>query len=158
MVFQAISPSLFAPFSDARGRRPVLLFTYILYTFASPGLALNKRSYAVLLVLRSLQSLGASAVLSISYGVVADICVHSERGRLIGPIIAVSNLGVCIGPVIGVWIELGSGGFQWIFWALVIFGALMTLSIGLVLPETARVLVSNGNVKVKGLHATWLSI
>ena len=41
---------------------------------ASLGLALNESSYAALIVLRALQSLRASAVLSVSYGTVADIC------------------------------------------------------------------------------------
>jgi MFS family permease len=53
VVLQAISPSLFAPYADVHGRRPVFLLTYCLYTLASLGLAINDtNSYAGLLVLR----------------------------------------------------------------------------------------------------------
>ncbi|KFZ22758.1 hypothetical protein V502_02760 [Pseudogymnoascus sp. VKM F-4520 (FW-2644)] len=65
VIFQAISPSLFAPYADAHGRRPIFFITYCLFTLASLGLALNgTKSYAGLLVLRPPQILGAFAVLS----------------------------------------------------------------------------------------------
>ena len=54
MVFQALSPLLFATASSHFGRRPIYLLTYALYTVASLGLALNKHSYAALLILRAL--------------------------------------------------------------------------------------------------------
>lgn len=38
-----------------------------------------------LLLLRILQSLGASAIVAIGYGVVADIATSAERGALLGP-------------------------------------------------------------------------
>ncbi|OBT73583.1 hypothetical protein VF21_07668 [Pseudogymnoascus sp. 05NY08] len=102
VIVQAISPSLFAPYADVHGRRPVFFITYCLFTLASLGLALNgTKSYSGLLVLRALQSLGASAVLSHSYGVVADVAKPSERGKMRGPIGAIGNLGVCIGPIVG---------------------------------------------------------
>lgn len=65
VIFQAISPSLFAPYADAHGRRPVFFITYCLFTLASLGLALNgTKSYAGLLVLRAPQRLCAFAVIS----------------------------------------------------------------------------------------------
>ncbi|KFZ01817.1 hypothetical protein V500_00600 [Pseudogymnoascus sp. VKM F-4518 (FW-2643)] len=91
VIFKAISPSLFAPYADAHGRRPVFFITYCLFTLASLGLALN----------------GASAVLSLSYGVVADVATPSERGKMLGPIGAIGNFGVCIGPIVGGSIAFG---------------------------------------------------
>ncbi|KAL8811068.1 MAG: hypothetical protein Q9200_002096 [Gallowayella weberi] len=101
IVFQALSPLLFATASNTFGRRPIYLVIFSLYTLASLGLVLNRTSYAGLLVLRALQSLGASAVLAIAYGVVADLCVPSERGAMQGPAMGAANLAVCIGPVVG---------------------------------------------------------
>ncbi|KAL8702140.1 MAG: hypothetical protein Q9224_000144 [Gallowayella concinna] len=112
IVFQALSPLLFATASDTFGRRPIYLVTFSLYTLASLGLVLNRSSYAGLLVLRALQSLGASAVLAIAYGVVADLCVPSERGAMQGLVMGAANLAVCIGPVVGGWIALGSGSYE----------------------------------------------
>lgn len=159
VVFQAISPSIFAPYADLHGRRPVLLLTYCLYTVASLGLALNDtKSYAGLLVLRGLQSLGASAGLSLTYGVVSDLCRPAERGTMVGPILAMGSLGVCVGPVVGGWIAFGSGGVVWVFWALAFFGATVTVAIALVFPETGRNIVGNGSIPATGWHRSWWTI
>lgn len=148
---------MFATASDTIGRRPILLTTYALYTIASLGLALNKHSYAALLVLRAMQSLGASAVMAIAYGVIADVCPPAERGAMQGFAIGGANLATCLGPVVGGWIALGSGGFEWVFWALVIFGAGVLLLVGMALPETGRNVVGNGSVETRGWRQTWWS-
>ena len=149
IIFQALSPAIFGPFSDSIGRRLVFLFTLALYTLGNLGLALNKSSYAALLVLRAIQSLGASSALAVSYGVVADICVPSERGRMLGPVSMALNLGACVGPVIGGSVAWTSGSYEWVFWSLVIVGVMLWLSVGFFLPETARVLVGNGSPDTK---------
>ena len=144
IIFQALSPAVFGSLSDSVGRRLVFLVTLALYAFGNLGLALNKSSYTALLVLRALQSLGASAALALSYGVVADICIASERGRMLGPVSMALNLGACVGPVIGGSVAWSSGSYEWVFWSLVIVGVVLWLGVGLFLPETARVLVGNG--------------
>ena len=144
IIFQALSPAIFGPLSDSIGRRMVFLITLALYAVGNLGLALNKSSYAALLGLRSLQSLGASAALAVSYGVVADICVPSERGRMLGPVSMALNLGACVGPLIGGSVAWTSGSYEWVFWSLLIVGVVLWLGVGLFLPETARVLVGNG--------------
>ena len=158
IVFQAISPLLFATASDSLGRRPIYLMTYALYTAASLGLALNRHSYAALLILRALQSLGASAVLAIAFGVAADLSPPAERGSILGPTQAAANLAVCLGPVIGGWVALGSGGFEWVFWALVIFGGTVLCIVAFALPETARNVVGNGGKDAIGWDKTVWSI
>lgn len=94
-----------------------------------------------------MQSLGASAVLAITFGVVADVYPPAERGAVLGLAQGAANLAVCLGPVVGGWIALRSGGFEWVFWALVIFGATVLTIVGIALPETARDVVGNGNLE-----------
>jgi MFS family permease len=158
IIFQAISPFLFATLSDTLGRRPIYLLTFTLYTLASLGLALNKDSYAGLLVLRALQSLGASAIAALVYGIVADVCVPAERGRMLGWVLAAGNVGPNIGPVMGGWIAMGSGGFRWVFWLFAIYGGLSVLILGFFLIETARNVVGNGSVRPHGWWRTWWSL
>ncbi|PGH07229.1 hypothetical protein AJ79_06333 [Helicocarpus griseus UAMH5409] len=74
--------------------------------------------------------------MSLAYGVAADISPHSERGRILGPMLAATNLGPCFGPVIGGGAILASGDAQWCFWVLLIFGDLSLMLIGWTLPET----------------------
>lgn len=45
-----------------------------------------------------------------------------------GPALGAANLAVCIGPVIGGWVALGSGSYEWVFWCLVMYGVLVFLS------------------------------
>ena len=158
IMFQDISPLLFATASDHFGRPPIYLTTYSLYTVASLGLALNKHSYAALLVLKALQSLGASAVLAVAFDVAADVCPPAERGATLGPTQGVANLAVCLGPVIGGPGPQRSGSFTWVFWALVIFGGSILSLVGLALPETAGNVVGNGSVKPTGWGKTWWSL
>jgi MFS family permease len=157
LIVQAISPAIFATLSDSLGRRPIYLITFTLYTIASLGLALNEDSYGILLILRAVQSLGASAVLSVAYGVVADVCVPAERGGMLGPMMALTNLGPCIGPVIGGWIALWTGGFKGVFWFLLIYAAAVLVTLGCFFPETSRNVVGNGSFRVDSWRRTWWS-
>jgi multidrug resistance protein len=145
IIFQALSPAIFGPLSETLGRRPVYLLTISLYVIGNLGLAVNKHSYSVLIALRALQSLGASAAFAVSYGVVADVCVPSERGRMLGPVSMGLNLGACVGPAVGGWVAYTSGSYEWVFWVLVIVGAILLLGVGALLPETARSVVGNGS-------------
>ncbi|KAK5197112.1 hypothetical protein LTR99_000530 [Exophiala xenobiotica] len=160
IVFQAISPAIFGPLSDSMGRRSACLQTLSLYVAANLGLALNKNHYGALVGLRAIQSLGASAAYAISFGVVADVCVSSERGRMPGPVSMALNLGACVGPVVGGWVAFSSGSFEWIFWALVITGGLLLILVGTFLPETARPLVGNGDGRaaLPWWNWTWLKL
>ena len=158
VIFQALSPAVFATLSDTIGRRPIYLITFGLYTAASLGLALNKSSYPILLVLRALQSIGASAVTAIAYGVVAGLCVPAERGRMLGPVMGAANVAVCVGPIIGGLVVSRSGSYEWVFWFLTLFGGVAFLSVGFALLETGRNVVGNGSKAAKGWNRTWWSV
>lgn len=66
-----------------------------------------------------------------------------------------TNLGPCIGPVIGGGAALASGDPRWCFRALLIFGASALLLIGWTMPETRRSIVGNGAVPARGIWRTW---
>jgi MFS family permease len=157
MVIQGIAPSFWTPLSDSFGRRPVYLATFTVYTIACLGLSVVDKNYPALLLLRGLQSIGGSAVLSLSYAVVADVTVHAERGRFLAPMLTAMNLGPCIGPVLGGGALQASGDPRWCFRTLLVFGASGLVLIGSSMPETGRSVVGNGAVPAKGLWRTWLS-
>ena len=156
-IFQALSPAFFASLADTYGRRPTLLGLITLYGCASLGLALNRSSYGALLALRALQSIGGSATVPIVYGIVADVAMSSERGKMLGPIQSTCNAICAISPVVGGAIALGSGGFVWVFLALLIIAALLLVSVGFTLPETLRIVVGNGSIPALGIWRTWAS-
>lgn len=157
LVLQAVAPALFGDLADAVGRRPAFLGMFSLYTAANLGLALQ-HSFPALLTLRMVQSLGASATVAVSYGLVADIVTAAERGGVIGASMVATNLGPVLGPLIGGAILNGSGSWQWIFWFLLLCGAAMLLSMLLFLPETARRIVGNGSIRPHGWRRPLLSV
>ncbi|KAH8848314.1 hypothetical protein MCOR27_003567 [Pyricularia oryzae] len=74
LVVAGIVPAFMGDFADQSDRRPAYMLMVTLVFCANIGLALQK-SYPALLVLRMLQSAGASG----SYGIIADITTTAER-------------------------------------------------------------------------------
>lgn len=56
-----------------------------------------------------------------------------------------------MGPVIGGWVAFTSGSYEWVFWALVIVGAILLAGVAILLPETARSVVGSGAGRREGV-------
>ncbi|KAI8148834.1 major facilitator superfamily domain-containing protein [Fennellomyces sp. T-0311] len=143
MIWQALSPSFWSSLADTRGRRPVYIATLFIYILACVGLALVT-NYTLLLVFRMLQAFGASSVIAIGAGTIADVTHPAERGGYIGWYSLGWNLGPVIGPAVGGVVSQYMG-WRWIFWFLAIFGGAHWVLLGCCLPETLRSLVGNGS-------------
>lgn len=154
-VCQAISPPLFASLADCYGRRPILLLLIGIYACASLGLALNRSSYGLLLGMRAVQSLGGSATPAIAYGIVADVAVVSERGRMLGPMLSFCNGISAVGPVVGGAVAQSTGAHVWVFVALLAVAVVCFVLTGFTLPETARAIVGDGSGPARGLSKVW---
>lgn len=154
-VCQGVTPPVFASLADCFGRRPLLLCLVALYTCASLGLALNPDSYSVLLGLRALQSVGGSATPAIAYGIVADVAVVSERGRMLGPMLSFCNGISAVGPIIGGAVAQKTGAYKWVFLSLCIVGVVCLVLVGFTLPETARAVVGDGSGESPILSRLW---
>lgn len=109
------------------------------------------------MVLRALQSIGGSATPAIAYGIVADMAVVSQRGKMLGPMLATCNAISAVGPVIGGAVALSTTGYTWVFLALLIISVICLLLAGFTLPETARNVVGNGTKPTRGVWKTWWS-
>ncbi|KAF7732574.1 hypothetical protein EC973_003321 [Apophysomyces ossiformis] len=129
--------------ADTRGRRPVYLYTLLIYILACIALAMTS-NYAMLLALRMLQAFGASSVIAIGAGTIADITHPSERGGYLGWYSLGWNLGPVVGPAIGGLLSQYLG-WRWIFWILAILAGVHWFVLAFFLPETLRSLVGNGS-------------
>ncbi|KAL1865692.1 hypothetical protein Daus18300_007068 [Diaporthe australafricana] len=149
VVVQAVMPAFFAPAADAHGRRFISIITYMVFTVASLGLAINdisgNRSYVALILLRAISALGVSACASITYGVVSDVCIPAQRGTMVGPAISAANVGTVLGPVVGGLVAWRTGSGAWVFFTLAIFGVTSLILMIFLLPETARSVVGDGS-------------
>lgn len=143
MIFQGLSPSLWAPLSDTYGRRPVLLCTFLVFLVANLGLSFAN-TYWLLLVLRMLQACGASSAIAIGAGCISDVSEQKERGSYMGYFQCGTLLGPSIGPVIGGFM---AQAWDWhaVFFFLSAFGGSYLLFLVLLLPESLRALVGRGD-------------
>lgn len=159
VVIQAVMPAFFAPAADAHGRRLISIVTYIIFTVASLGLAINdisgNKSYVALILLRAMSAPGVSACASITYGVVSDVCVPAQWGTMVGPAIRAANVGTVLGPVVGGLIAWRTGGGSWVFFTLAIFGATSLVLMIFLLPETARSVVGDGSEGLRLRKSGW---
>lgn len=94
----------------------------------------------------------------LAYAVVADFSPHSERGKILGPMLALTNLGPCIGPVISGWHHPTFWRCQVVFLGFGYLWVSSLLFIGWTLPETARAIVGNSAAYPQGIWRTWWSI
>ena len=114
MIVSGIAPSIFGDLADRLGRRPVTLLVLGIYFAANVGLALQN-SYPALLVLRCLQSAGASSTFALAYGILADISTPAERGSYVGIVMDFTNAAPSLGPVLG-GVLAQNLSWNWIFW------------------------------------------
>jgi multidrug resistance protein len=125
MIFQGLTPGLFAAVSDSVGRRPTYLVCFIVYIASNIGLALSN-TFWLLMLLRAIQATGNSATVALGAGVIADIAAPHERGGYLG-IFGVGPLaGPTLGPVIGGALAQNLG-WRSIFWFLAIFAGLFSV-------------------------------
>ena len=151
LVVAGLAPSILGDLADRLGRRPISIVVMVLYLGANVGLAIQNR-YVALLILRCLQSAGASSTIALAYGIISDISTPAERGSYMGILMGFTNAAPCVGPVLG-GIITEELSWHWIFWLLSIFSAAHLLGLLLFLPETSRKLVGNGNL----LPVYWMS-
>ena len=144
LVVAGIAPSVLGDLADRIGRRPISLIALIMYLSANLGLALQN-SYTALVVLRCLQSAGASSTIALAYGVIADISTPAERGTYMAILMGFTNAAPSIGPILG-GVLAQRLSWHWIFWLLSILGGTHLLALFIFLPETSRKLVGDGSV------------
>lgn len=145
MLCQGISPSLFSPFADKFGRRPVLLVCILGFVGSSIGLAVVN-NYTVLLILRCIQSSCISPSVPISSGVVGDFTTRANRGGFVLLSGAITFLGQAFGALIGS-ILIHIWNWRAIFWFLALAGTIVFIGVFILLPETKRSIVGNGTIK-----------
>ncbi|KAJ5813808.1 quinidine resistance protein 2 [Penicillium pulvis] len=133
-VFQGIAPLVTGNLSDRIGRRTVLIPSLIFYVATNFGLALQT-DFAMLIVLRSLQSICCSTISIVGTATTADVVAKTERGRYLAYTILGATVGPALGPLIGGTLSHFLG-WRSVFWFLVLFGTVVLSVTVLFLPET----------------------
>ncbi|KAA1111700.1 hypothetical protein PGT21_008930 [Puccinia graminis f. sp. tritici] len=129
-------PIIWAPLSEMIGRRDVFIGTMGFFFILQVPIAAPDSNLATIMTFRFLTGLFASAPVSNSGGVVADIWDAVHRNDAISLFTASVFLGPVIGPVVASFIVESSLGYRWIFWVLMIASGATWLGSLFLLPET----------------------
>ena len=130
----AVGPLLWAPISEAYGRRVVLNLSLMFFTAMSAGSA-GSRNIETLLILRFFAGSLGSAPMAVSGGVISDTFPAIERGLYSSLYAATAFLGPAIGPIVGGFLA-ESGGWRWCQGLQAAFAGALWLLILVFLPET----------------------
>ncbi|KAJ7038322.1 major facilitator superfamily domain-containing protein [Mycena alexandri] len=130
-----VGPLLWGPLSEQYGRRPTLLYPFIIYTIFQVAAAVAKTG-ASLLVFRFLGGVFAAAPLTNTGAVISDLWDAGTRGKAMALFTLGPFAGPTIGPTIAGFIATSGTNFRWVFWVLAIFAGVCTILIVLILPET----------------------
>jgi EmrB/QacA subfamily drug resistance transporter len=123
-----------AALGDRFGRRLVFSSGLALFTLASAACALAP-NMADLIIARTVQGLGAAAVLPLSLTILTTAFPAEKRGMIVGVYGGLAGLAVALGPILG-GVITEAINWHWIFWINVPIG-LAAVLLGLrFLPES----------------------
>ena len=112
VLFNLISTPLMAKLSDVFGRRSIYVMDVAIFAVGSLLVAVSP-TFAVVLIGRAIQGLGAGGIFPVASAVIGDTFPPEKRGSALGLIGAVFGIAFIIGPIIGGLLLLA--GWQWLF-------------------------------------------
>ncbi|RAK88465.1 MFS multidrug transporter [Aspergillus costaricaensis CBS 115574] len=135
----AIGPLLWAPLSEAFGRRIMFLTTFSLFTIFNVAAAVSA-NFASLIIFRALAGMFGAAPLTNSGEVVADLYDAETRGLAAVFYSCATFLGPVLGPIAGGFLG-ETQGWRWIEGLLSFYSGIM-LILGIVaVPETFSIVL-----------------
>ena len=123
-----------AALGDRFGRRLIFNSGLALFTLASAACALA-RNVTELIAARTVQGLGAAAVLPLSLTILTTAFAPEKRGMIVGVYGGLAGLAVALGPIVGGAVTEGIN-WHWIFWINVPIGLAAVLLGRRLLPES----------------------
>jgi len=134
LVAYAAMSLLLGAFSDAWGRRNVILAGVSVFLIASVGCALAQ-SMPMLLLFRALQGSSAGLGLIVGRALIRDCFEGADAQKLMAQISMIFGVAPAVAPIVGAWL-VALGSWHALFWALAAFAALWLVLCALILPET----------------------
>jgi DHA1 family bicyclomycin/chloramphenicol resistance-like MFS transporter len=136
LVGFACGQVLYGPLSDRIGRKPVLTVGLALFLLATIGCALAP-SIEALSLARFVQALGASGPIVLARAIVRDLYDGPRAGRELSRMGTIMGVVPALAPILGGLI-FAAFGWRAIFGAIAAGGALLSIVVVALLPETLR--------------------
>jgi EmrB/QacA subfamily drug resistance transporter len=131
VLFNLVGTPLMANLSNRLGRRAVYILDVGLFALGSALVAVAP-NFAIVLVGRAIQGLGAGGIFPVASAVIGDTFPPERRGTALGLLGAVFGLAFLVGPIIGGVLLLA--GWQWLFLVNLPIAALIIIGAARVLP------------------------
>lgn len=135
MIGLAAGQVAFGPASDKYGRKPVLVFSLVIFVAASVACCIST-SVVTFTGARLLQGIGGAGGIVLSRSIAADMYSGKELAKLIAILSAINNLAPVAAPVIGGGVA-HIGDWRSIFIILLILGVIL-LGMCIPLKESLR--------------------
>ena len=123
LLVTVLSIALASTAADRYGRRPVYVACLVLFAVGSI-VAITAPNYAVFLVARAIQALGAGGIFPVATATIGDVVPIARRGAALGIVAATWGLAAVIGPLFGGLITHFIS-WRWIFAANVPLAAIV---------------------------------
>ncbi|KAJ5373167.1 MFS transporter [Penicillium concentricum] len=151
LIGLAIAPLWWSSLSQEYGRRPVLVFSFLISAIAVIVCAVSN-SLPLIIVFRFIEAVGCSSAQSVGAGVISDIYISTERGTALGWFYLGTLIGPLVAPIVGGALQI------WLGWrSNLYFMAIFTFAIAILilfaLPETLVKVSTRENV---GSSLSWL--
>lgn len=141
MLSMAVFPLWWSSFSETLGRRTVYIVSFSLFVLSNIMSALSQ-NISMLIIMRVLSGGASASVQAVGAGTIADIWGSKQRGRAMGMFYVGPNMGPLLGPIVGGALDQ-KWGWRSTQWFLVIYGAVVLVSIVFGLPETLKSCISS---------------
>lgn len=133
LVASTVTVPVWGKLSDLYGRRSFYLVGVAIFLVGSI-LSGFSGSMFQLIIFRTIQGLGAGALIPLGMTIIGEIFTMEERARMQGVFSGVWGLASIIGPLLGGWIT-DQWSWRWVFFVNVPFGLAAGAIIGLALQE-----------------------
>ncbi|WP_407538566.1 MDR family MFS transporter [Deinococcus radiomollis] len=136
---------IYGKLSDIYGRKPILMFGIVVFLIGSALCGLSGEAFLgnlfgggmmQLVVFRAVQGLGAAALTSVAFSIIADIFAPAERGKYQGLFGAVFGLSSVIGPLLGGFLT-DQVSWRWVFYVNLPIGLIALAFIASKMPRLA---------------------
>jgi len=151
----SIGQLIYGPLADRYGRKPFLLVglgLYVLSSFAS----LFAPTVEVLMVLRFLQALGASAGVVIARAIISDLFVAKEAADMYSSMMLVIAVAPIMAPIFGAYL-VQEWGWHSIFMSLTLIGGVIFLLSKYRLQETRQADLKN-KLSLRSIASRYVSL
>ena len=147
LLASTISIPIIGKLSDQFGRKWFVVGSVACFLVGS-SLAGTSQTMIQLIIFRGLQGIGAGALQTLIFTLIADIFSPRERARWLGAFGAVFALASVIGPTTGGWIT-DNFSWRWVFYINIPIGLLALLALIVWLPSS----ISTATTTVRGWAA-----